>query len=143
MLGVGSDRQFQALSLLLGLDLFEDERFRTNQMRVKHREELNLILAEQFQHFTRDQLLEKLSAAKIPAGPVNSMDQVFKHEEAEQALIEENNSTLRGVRSIAFEVEGVNLQRSLQPPPTVNQDGSNILMNDLGLSESEVDALYQ
>ncbi|MFD5740768.1 CaiB/BaiF CoA transferase family protein [Streptomyces massasporeus] len=77
-LAVGNDGQFAALAGVLGLpDLADDPRFRTNPERVAHRAELGRVLAERLRTAGADHWTGVLSAAGVPAGPVNTMDEAF------------------------------------------------------------------
>ncbi len=74
----GNDRLYQSLCSLLGRDdLASDPRFATNPQRVRNRSELVPILQELFLQRESGEWLEKLGAAGIPCGPINSVSQVF------------------------------------------------------------------
>jgi len=75
IIAVGNDHQFQALEDAIGLE--KDDRFATNQLRVKNREELVTRLNEIFATKPSHYWIEKLSAVKIPAGPINRIDEAF------------------------------------------------------------------
>ncbi len=78
VVAVGNDGQFRKLCVLLGLpELAEDPDFRTNPGRVSNRERLVPIVAELIAPWTRDALLAGLEAAGVPAGPINSVADVF------------------------------------------------------------------
>jgi crotonobetainyl-CoA:carnitine CoA-transferase CaiB-like acyl-CoA transferase len=75
---VGNDRQFARLCALLGRpELAEDERFAHNDQRVRHRDELVPILAELFRQAPANVWMERLNAAEIPCGPIQTLDRVF------------------------------------------------------------------
>ncbi|MFJ4276684.1 CaiB/BaiF CoA transferase family protein [Streptomyces massasporeus] len=77
-LAVGNDGQFAALAGALGRpDLADDPRFRTNPERVAHRAELRRELAERLCTAGADHWTGALSAAGVPAGPVNTVDEAF------------------------------------------------------------------
>ena len=78
IVAVGNDRQFERLCAILGLPaLAEDERFRTNPARVTHRAELIPRLAVTIALRRQKEFSDALEAAGIPAGPINSVEQVF------------------------------------------------------------------
>jgi crotonobetainyl-CoA:carnitine CoA-transferase CaiB-like acyl-CoA transferase len=75
----GNDRQFAKLAAILGLaDLPADPRAATNEARVANRVEVVPILAEAIAGWERDALLAKLEAAGVPAGPINTVADVFE-----------------------------------------------------------------
>lgn len=78
MLAVGNDAQFRRLCAILGEpDLADDVRFGTNLARVQHRAELIELLSRAFQQHKCDELLRQLERADVPAGPINSLRDVF------------------------------------------------------------------
>jgi crotonobetainyl-CoA:carnitine CoA-transferase CaiB-like acyl-CoA transferase len=77
MVAAGNDNLFRRLCTVLDRpDLAEDPRFRGNQDRVVHRAELVPLLAEIFAARKRAEWAERLEAAGIPNGPINTLDQV-------------------------------------------------------------------
>lgn len=77
-IAVGNERIFVRLCSALGLDeLPSDERFATNAARVEHAD----ALMEAFEAVLRTrpaaEWLEVLRAAKVPAGPINGVDEAF------------------------------------------------------------------
>jgi crotonobetainyl-CoA:carnitine CoA-transferase CaiB-like acyl-CoA transferase len=78
MIAVGNDAQFQRLCATLGVASLADEpRFAANKDRVEHREELAAILTERLASCQREDLLAQLEAVGVPAGPVNTLEDVF------------------------------------------------------------------
>jgi crotonobetainyl-CoA:carnitine CoA-transferase CaiB-like acyl-CoA transferase len=78
IVAVGNDAQFRRFCALLGQPaLAEDSRFATNSGRVENRQALVAVLAPLVGQRRRDELLPALSAAGIPAGPINDVAEVF------------------------------------------------------------------
>jgi crotonobetainyl-CoA:carnitine CoA-transferase CaiB-like acyl-CoA transferase len=75
IVAAGNDGQFRRLCALLGVA--EDARFATNADRVRNRAALDAVLAGAMALRRRDELLAALTAAGIPAGPINDLAQVF------------------------------------------------------------------
>src|SRR5690606_22866002 len=66
---VGNNGQFAKLCTLLGVaHLAEDERFRTNPLRVQHRDDLVPQLADAFLRENLGVWVEKLTRAGVPCG---------------------------------------------------------------------------
>lgn len=79
IIAVGNDRQFRALCAVLDVPaLADDPRYRRNADRVAHRETLSAALGEQTRSWQRDALLAALEAAVVPAGPINTVADVFQ-----------------------------------------------------------------
>ncbi|MGH8944574.1 MAG: CaiB/BaiF CoA transferase family protein [Acidimicrobiia bacterium] len=77
-LGVGTDRQFQHLCNVLGCpELAEDDRFSSNDGRIKNREELSDLLETSLTSRTAAEWLVEMLQAGIPCGPVNTVADVF------------------------------------------------------------------
>jgi len=79
IVAVGNDSQFRNYCGAIGLpELAADPRFSTNPQRVKNREELVPLLAERMATGERDHWLAALEAVGVPAGPINTLDQVYE-----------------------------------------------------------------
>jgi len=77
-IGAGNDRQFRACVGVLGLPyLADDPRYATNEARVVNRASLASVMSTATATFTRDALLAELESAGVPAGPINSVADVF------------------------------------------------------------------
>ena len=78
IIACGNDSQFERLAKILGLDaMASDPRFATNAARVANRAELTARLEEKTRTWTRDALLAALEREGIPAGPINTVADVF------------------------------------------------------------------
>jgi crotonobetainyl-CoA:carnitine CoA-transferase CaiB-like acyl-CoA transferase len=72
---VGNDRMFARLCAVVGLE--EDARFASNESRVAHADELAEALEARLREASAEVWLERLRAAKVPAGPINGIDEAF------------------------------------------------------------------
>jgi crotonobetainyl-CoA:carnitine CoA-transferase CaiB-like acyl-CoA transferase len=80
---VGNDALFARLCAALGRpELAADERFRTNADRLAHVDELGDLLEESFAGDAAAAWVERLTAAGVPAGPVNDVPTAFSLAEA-------------------------------------------------------------
>jgi crotonobetainyl-CoA:carnitine CoA-transferase CaiB-like acyl-CoA transferase len=78
IIAAGNDGQYRKLCEALGASgLGIDPRFAVSRDRVARRDELTTILHALTRRFTRAELLQKLDAAGVPAGPINSIGDVF------------------------------------------------------------------
>jgi len=78
MVAVGNDAQFQRFCAVLGQpDLALDPRYITNAGRVLHRDELVDCLQSLLAAWRRTDLLQRLEAVGVPAGPINSVGQAL------------------------------------------------------------------
>ena len=78
IIACGNDGQFAKLCAVLGApEMAQEPAFRTNSDRVVHRDALIRRMVEMTKKFTSADLIAKLDAVKVPAGPINRLDQVF------------------------------------------------------------------
>jgi crotonobetainyl-CoA:carnitine CoA-transferase CaiB-like acyl-CoA transferase len=78
IVAVGNDGQFARLCGVLGLESFaRDPRFATNPDRVTNRVEMGRELEAKTALWKRDDLLAALEAAVVPAGPINTIGDLF------------------------------------------------------------------
>lgn len=78
MLAVGNDGQFKSLcEVLQRPDLARDQRFVDNRSRVAHRELLEATLTVAFAEHDSAEILAKLEARGVPAGPINDLAAAF------------------------------------------------------------------
>jgi crotonobetainyl-CoA:carnitine CoA-transferase CaiB-like acyl-CoA transferase len=99
MIAGGNDGQYVKLCQLLGApELAEDPRYKDNAGRLAHRGELVAKLGALTSQLKRDELLAKLEAANVPAGPINNLAQVFADPQviARGMQIERPNAAAKG-----------------------------------------------
>jgi crotonobetainyl-CoA:carnitine CoA-transferase CaiB-like acyl-CoA transferase len=83
IIAVGNDSQFTRLCEIIGLpDAACDPAFRTNENRVANRARLSELIAARTRTFERDTLLDRFAKAGVPAGPINSVADVFADPQA-------------------------------------------------------------
>jgi crotonobetainyl-CoA:carnitine CoA-transferase CaiB-like acyl-CoA transferase len=107
IIAVGNDVQFARLCAYLGHpEIPQDSRFATNPGRVLHREELCAQLAAEFLCRNRDEVLGAMEALGVPAGPINSLADVFadpqvRHRQMQLSLPApwSKDGTLPGIRT--------------------------------------------
>lgn len=106
VLAVGNDRQFISLcQALKHLEWAEDERFLSNQLRVKNRSVLMRLLQDSTKDRGKLEVMVALNESSVPAGLVKSMEEVFQHgTNAFKNLITNDDGQLRPA-AIAYRVE--------------------------------------
>jgi crotonobetainyl-CoA:carnitine CoA-transferase CaiB-like acyl-CoA transferase len=78
IVATGNDNQYVKFCNVLGApELAQNPAYKDNVGRLKHREELIAKLSALTARIKRDELLDKLEAQQVPAGPINALDQVF------------------------------------------------------------------
>jgi crotonobetainyl-CoA:carnitine CoA-transferase CaiB-like acyl-CoA transferase len=123
-------------------ELARDDRFTTNELRVKYREVLVPIFAEVLMARTTEEWMAVFSERKIPAAPVNAIDQVLALPQVEaRAMLRTVPHPMTGdhltVLGNPVKLTGTP-EGTLLPPPLLGQHTAEILQGWLGLSEAEV-----
>lgn len=78
IVATGNDNQFVKFCHVIGgADLARDPAYKDNASRLKHRQELVDKLSVLTAKMKREELLAKLEAQGVPAGPINNLAQVF------------------------------------------------------------------
>jgi crotonobetainyl-CoA:carnitine CoA-transferase CaiB-like acyl-CoA transferase len=78
IIATGNDSQYGKLCNVLGApELASNPDYQDNTGRLKHRQKLVGKIAELTARVRRDNLLGKLEAQQVPAGPINNLEQVF------------------------------------------------------------------
>ncbi len=105
----GTDKQWQNLCKAIAkTDLMSDNRFISNELRVKNRSKLVEILRGYFADFKREELLDMLKKAQVPAGAVRSMPEVFENVAAQAMILSELNdggSVTKRVKTVTFKIK--------------------------------------
>jgi crotonobetainyl-CoA:carnitine CoA-transferase CaiB-like acyl-CoA transferase len=147
MLAVGNDRQFRACVECLGVpELADKPEYASNEARVRHRRELVTLLADRFSHDTTAAWSERLRRCRVPAGPINDLDEVLSGAYAtERPLVRHLSHATSGVlptiaNPVTFSATPVRYELA---PPTLGQHTHSILREELGYSEDQVRALDQ
>ena len=78
IIAVGNDAQFVRLCTALEQpELASDERFVTNSLRLENRDVLESLLSPVIALWNRDALLSALEKSIVPAGPINTVEDLF------------------------------------------------------------------
>jgi len=126
-------------------DLTRDDRFDTNEKRVTHRDLLVPMLEKELKRRTVEEWMLIFEERRIPAAPVNTIDQVFRLPQVaarDMLLTLRHPATGTPLTVLGNPVKlGRDQDGALLPPPLLGQHTEEILKGWLGLSEDEVLAL--
>jgi crotonobetainyl-CoA:carnitine CoA-transferase CaiB-like acyl-CoA transferase len=139
MIVAGNDRLFASVCEVLGApELASDARFRTNPLRLRHRDELVSVLRPRLAERATEELLERLRAAGVPASPVLDVAEVAAHEQTRATgMLQELAG--RTIVATPFSADGERvLHRSA--PPLLGEHTAEILAEG-GFTEAEIEAL--
>jgi crotonobetainyl-CoA:carnitine CoA-transferase CaiB-like acyl-CoA transferase len=133
IIATGNDSQYVKLCTVLGApELAQQAEYRDNTGRLAHREVLIGRLTELTRRMKRDDLLAKLEAVGVPAGPINELDQVFADPQVvdrgmrlELASSAAKGGTIPGVRTPIM--IGGRPMASERPSPRLGEHTAEIL----------------
>ncbi len=146
IVATGNDGQYQKFVEAGGRgDLAFDERYATNPLRVKNRDELVPLLAEMVLTQTRDFWIEKLESVGVPCGPINNLDDVYKNPQvlARELVMEVPHPTAGKVKLVRSPMQfSVKPTDNAVAPPLLGQHTTEILRDLLGRSDADIAALH-
>lgn len=141
---VGNDAQFSRFCSAIGHpELAKPAEYRTNSDRVKNRDQLIPVLAQIFEMAPTAGWLEKLDAAGVPCGPVNTMEQVFAdpqiiHRGMEITVDHATLGSTPGVRCPIRFADGAGDIASSSGAPSLGQHTDVVLQSILHLQPEQV-----
>ncbi|MEP7139980.1 MAG: CaiB/BaiF CoA-transferase family protein, partial [Caldimonas sp.] len=144
ILAVGNDGQFARFCALAGCsELATDQRFVRNAGRVRHREILVPLLAARLKLKPRAEWLAELESAKVPAGPINDLAEVFADPQVKvrEMTVDMPHPVAGSVRLVASPIKlaatPVSYRRS---PPVLGADTDSVL-SEFGLDDAAIASL--
>jgi crotonobetainyl-CoA:carnitine CoA-transferase CaiB-like acyl-CoA transferase len=131
IVAVGNDGQFARLCGVLGLqEVAVDPRFSTNPGRVVNRVEMEHELIEKTRLWKRDDLFAALEEAVVPAGPINTIGDLFADPQFKARGMQIEPQGTLGIRSpILMSENPLTLDRR---SPRLGEHGAEIL-REIGL----------
>ncbi|KAL1006775.1 hypothetical protein UPYG_G00076930 [Umbra pygmaea] len=145
VLAAGNDTQFVKVCKVLGLKhLSEEPKYKSNTLRVQHRQGLLHILSQRLLEQETEEWLRRLEGTGVPCGAINSIRQVFSEPQvAHNGLILEMNHPTAGriavpgpaVRFSTFE------SKEPIPPPVIGQHTVQVLRDSLSYSDGVINQL--
>jgi crotonobetainyl-CoA:carnitine CoA-transferase CaiB-like acyl-CoA transferase len=144
ILAVGNDGQFARFCTVAGCsELASDARFARNADRVRNRSVLIPLLAKRLKTRPRAAWLADLETAKVPAGPINDLAEVFADPQVqERAMTVELAHPLAGaVRVVASPIKlAATPVRYRRAPPLLGSDTEDVLA-ELGFDGEAIASL--
>ena len=126
-------------------ELVEDDRFKTNPLRLANREELAEELEKSFITKTSEEWVDLLLAGGIPAGPINTYPEAFnsEHGKHRQMRIEIDHPVEGKIPNIGFAVKLSGTPQQIQRHPPLLGEHTNELLAELGFSDDEFKKLAE
>ena len=143
VVAANSDKQFVKLcERIERKDLLEDDRFKTNAIRVQNRQAIDDILAGVFENKSSDEWMKAMEGSGLAHGPVNTMERAFQHPQikarrmiqpVEWEAAEEGSWKTLGVPVKFSETSG-----EVRGPPSLAGQHSEEVLKEAGFSEKEI-----
>jgi len=140
-----NDSTFGRFAKIIGReDLLEDERFYTNPVRIKHRKEVDEIVAAWTKERTVAEIDELLNANRIPAAPIKTMSDLIDDPQiaAREMLVELEDPIIGKVK---YPGNPIKLKKT--PPkydrsaPTLGQHTDEVLKSILNYTPEQIEKL--
>ena len=142
---VGNDAQFARFAEAVGRpEWAEDARFALNRDRVVHREVLDGLIAEILRGDSAQAWLDRLRAAGVPCGRINSVAQALEdpHAAARGMVETVEHPAVGALRLLGIPFKLAATPAAVRrPPPTLGQHTDEILREELGLDAARIAAL--
>ena len=131
MMIVGNDGQFGRMCRALGLDgVAADPRFSRNEARLRHVDELAALIGAAMARRTVAECQALMDDAGVPAGPINTVEQVFADPQVlERGMVRELGEA--GGKPARIIANPIRMSRTPpvyhRPPPKLGEHGEEIL----------------
>jgi len=143
----GNDALFLKLCICLNRDdLAKCEKYKTNQLRVKHREDLAAELQLAFETKTCVEWCDILEKEHIPHGPIYAINEMIEDEQVkERNMIAETNHPVVGTVHMAGSPHKMSKTPGSvrTPAPKLGEHTNEILKSELNLSNEEIQTLLK
>ncbi|XP_036800195.1 succinate--hydroxymethylglutarate CoA-transferase isoform X4 [Oncorhynchus mykiss] len=145
VVAAGNDKQFVKVCKMLGLNHLSDEpKYKSNTLRVQHRQELLHILSQRFLEELTGEWLRRFEGTGVPCGPINNIQQVFSEPQvANNGLILEMNHPTAGKIAVPGPAVRFNTfeSREPMPPPVIGQHTVQVLRDSLSYNDDVINQL--
>ncbi len=147
VIACGNNGLFEKLALLMGKhELINDLRFKTNPLRVKNHLQLKTIVEEWTRLWKRDELVEKILKAGIPAAPIYTIADTVKDPHiagARKMFVEVEHPVAGKMKLTGSHIKfGRSEAKIRYAAPTLGQHNGQIL-SELGYSMKEIFEMQQ
>ena len=143
-IGAANQNNWEKLCQVLEVEfLLEDERFGSNEARMRNLSELVTVLNSTFSKNSTEHWLQELESAGVPAGPLLSIPEMHRHPQtlARNMVVESQHSKAGKVKGIGNPVKFSDTQsESHKAAPTLGEDTEEILV-ELGYSPEAIQSL--
>jgi crotonobetainyl-CoA:carnitine CoA-transferase CaiB-like acyl-CoA transferase len=137
---VTNDKFWQKFCKVIGKPEFiDDERFKTNALRLAHRNELNSFLEPLFLSKTVAEWLNLFEKEEIPVGPINNLEQVFNDPQVlHREMLAEVKHSSGNIKMAGIPIKFSETKPEIKlAPPLLGEHTEEIICNLLKYSKEE------
>ena len=125
ILAVGNDTQFENFSKIFNANWYKEDKYKTNPARLKNRDELLSLIEKNTTNISSIDLLSQCENFGVPAGPINTMEDVFNDP---QILHRGMKIDLNGVPSVKNPIIFSDIEMSYdRPSPNLGEANKKFL----------------
>ncbi len=141
---VGNDRQFERFCGIAQCEeLVNDPRFQTNELRVRNRADLAVILEPLVAAHPSSYWLAELEANNIGCGPINNLEQVFNDPQViARDMVHEMTHPVNGGTTARLLASPIKMSETpvtyRHAPPLLGEHTAEVMAEVLGLDSSEI-----
>jgi crotonobetainyl-CoA:carnitine CoA-transferase CaiB-like acyl-CoA transferase len=143
-IAAANERLWGRLCRALGFEhLLEDPRFKTNVDRVKHRGEVEAVVAEAVARHDLEPLLKLLDEADVPAAPVSTVDRVMRDPQVEHRQMVETalHSKLGEIKMIGTPLKFSGMKPGVRRAAPAYGEHTGEILREHGYMDAEIAAL--
>ncbi|MDQ3507993.1 MAG: CoA transferase [Actinomycetota bacterium] len=144
--GANNERLWKRLCAATGREeLLGDERFTTNDDRMKNRHELAIELEKSLENKTTDEWMDVFNDNGFPAGPIHNYKQVFEdeHTKAREMMVEMDHPVEGKIKGLGIPVKLSDTPGQIRRPAPLLGEHNDETLSRLGYSDSEISDLRE
>ncbi|WP_339542936.1 CaiB/BaiF CoA transferase family protein [Pseudomonas sp. JAI120] len=139
VLAVGNDGQFQRFCTVIERpEMATDERYATNQARVRNLPELLEVIRERFAEKTMAHWLAELERESVPCGPINTISMVFADKQVQsREMLRQLEHPLAGtVPQVVSPIRLSNARLDFERAPPLLGQHTDEVLRELGITRA-------
>lgn len=145
LIGVQNDRGWRRLAVdVFGRqDLVDHPQFATNMLRVQHRDECDMVVAEETRSWTTADLDRRLAEVGIPAAQINDMAALVEHPQlSERGRWREVGTENGPVRAVLPPMTYRDVELRMGDIPALGAQ-TDLILAEVGLSPDDIERLHR